>query len=88
MLAKLVSLVKPGGHLLLFGIEVQGEGGYFVVGDENFSNVGPSLEFAMHAMVECGMEIVTTKLTKDVWGVPKVGSFNFIHGKKVKNFSM
>ena len=82
MLAKLVSLVKPGGHLLLFGIEVQGEGGYYVVGDDNFSNVGPRVEFAMHAMVECGMEIVTTKLIKDVWGVPKAASFNFIHGKK------
>ena len=85
MLAKLVSLVKPGGHLLLYGVEVQGEGGYYVVGDETFSTVGPSLEFAMHAMVECCVEIVTTKLFKGAQRGeedPKVTSCYFIHGKK------
>ena len=58
--------MKPGGHLLLYGLEIQGEGEYYVVGDENFSNVGPSLEFAMHAMVECCMEIITAKHSKGI----------------------
>ena len=89
MLTKLVSLVKPGGHLLLYGVEVQGDGGYYVVGDENFSSVGPSLEFAMHAMLECCMEIVTTKKFKassEIEEDIKVTSSYFIHGKRGEHF--
>ena len=82
MLAKLVSLVKPGGTLLLCGVETQEEGGYYVVGDENFTNVGPSLEFAVGAMGEHCMEIVTAKYLKNILGVPKVTTYYFIHGKK------
>ena len=33
----------------MYGDVVQGDGGYNQVGDENFINVEPSLEFAMHA---------------------------------------
>ena len=87
MLEKLVSLVKPGGHLLLYGVESQGGSGYYVVGDETFSSVGRSLKFALHAMAECCMEIITTKYFKDVQEVeedPKVASFYFIHGEKGK----
>ena len=84
--------MKPGGHLLLYGVESQGGSGYYIVGDKTFSSVGRSLslEFALHAMAECCMEIVTTKHFKDVQEVeedPKVASFYFIHGKRVKSIN-
>ena len=85
LLANLVSLVKPGGHLFLYGVDCPFEGGYYVVGNETFKGGGPSLEFAMHAMVECCMEIVTTKCFKGIYKGeedPTINSFYFIHGKK------
>ena len=85
LLAKLVSLVKPGGHLLLYGVEHHGGAGCYMVGNETFKSTGTSLEFAMHAMVECCMEIVTTKCFKNINRGKEYSTiklFYFIHGKK------
>ena len=84
-MAKLAALVKPGGLFLLYGIDRQGENGFYDVGDYRFKNMGITAEFAMEAMRDAGCSdvIIIDRLECHNHMDPNVVAFMFLKGTKI-----
>ena len=72
----LSSLVKPGGSLLLYGVENQV--GYYTIGTKNYPNAYVTNEYAVDVFKNCGFRNVVIS-TLDV----EDRVFRFIKGIKV-----
>ena len=86
---KLAKLVKPGGTLLLFGGEIQGQEGFYEVGEEKFRAFGVPSDVAVEAMANAGVSIATLQKLTDVpedVEESRVMSFLFVRGIKDRNF--
>ena len=84
---KLAKLVKPGGILLLFGVEIKGEEGFYVVGEKKFRAFGVSSDVTVKAMTDSGISGVDVQMLK----IPesekdsRLIAFVFIQGIKESN---
>ena len=85
---KLAMLVKPGGTLLLFGGEIKGEEGFYIVGEKKFKAFGVATDVAVEALANAGVSVVNLKMLTDVpqdVEESRVMSFVFIQGIKDSN---
>ena len=79
---KLANLIKPGGTLLIFGGEISGEDGFYVVGKEKFRGFGVAQDAALEAVRSAGVSVVTTSTIPHTMPGSLIISFMFIHGIK------
>ena len=82
-MAKLAALVKPGGLFLLYGIDRQGENGFYDVGDYRFKDISITAEYAMEAMRDAGCsDVIIDRNELHDQTDPNAAAFMFLKGTK------